>query len=449
MIVTRKHLPRRTFLRGLGATLALPLLDSMVPAFAGPTAGKAPTRLLFSYIPSGATMADWTPIGEGKDYTISRILKPLEAFRGDFSVLGGLDNHQGEALGDGAGDHARAGAAYLTGVHCKKTGGTDIHCGISVDQIAAQSIGSATRFASLELGGDDTRTVGACDSGYSCAYQNTLSWRTATSPIPPETNPRAVFERLFGTEDLSLSAEERARRSSERRSILDLVSEDTQRLQGNLGHADRRKIDEYLYAVREIEKRIQKAEREHPEFAPTVEKPAGVPVLFADYLKVMFDLQIAAMQADLTRVITFMYGREASQRTYGEIGISDPHHPLTHHQGKKDWIEKVTRINVYHAQNFAYFLGKLKSTQDGDGSLLDHSAVVYGGGISEGNTHNKTNIPTLVAGGANGRLKPGRHIVCPTGTPITNLFMTLLETMDVHPESIGDSTGKLGSLIDL
>ena len=449
MIVTRKYLARRTFLRGMGAALALPMLDSMVPAFAGPTAGKAPTRLLFSYIPSGATMADWIPSAEGKDYIISRILKPLEPFRNDFSILSGLDNHQGEALGDGAGDHARAGAAYLTGVHCKKTGGTDIHCGISVDQIAAKAIGSATRFASLELGGDDTRTVGACDSGYSCAYQNTLSWRTATSPIPPETNPRAVFERLFGTDDLSLSPAERARRASERSSILDLVSEDTQRLQGNLGRADRRKIDEYLYAVRQIEKQIQKAEKEHSEFVPTVEKPAGVPVLFADYLKLMFDLQVAAMQTDQTRVITFMYGREASQRTYGEIGISDPHHPLTHHGGKKDWIEKVTQINTYHTQNFAYFLAKLKSTQDGDGSLLDHVALVYGGGISEGNTHNKSNIPTLVVGRANGRLAPGRHIVYPKGTPITNLFLTLLDTMDVHPESIGDSTGKLEHLTNL
>jgi hypothetical protein len=429
--------------------VALPMLDSMVPAFAGPAAGKAPARLVFTYIPSGATMADWIPAKEGGDYEITRILKPLEAFRGDFSVLSGLDNRQGEALGDGAGDHARAGAAYLTGVHCKKTGGTDIHCGISVDQIAAKAIGGATRFASLELGGDDTRTVGACDSGYSCAYQNTLSWRTPTSPIPPETNPRAVFERLFGTEDLSLSPQERARRAAERSSILDLVSEDTRRLQGNLGQTDRRKMDEYLFAIREIEKQIQKAEKEHSEYAPGFDKPAGVPVLFRDYLKVMFDLQIAALQTDMTRVITFMYGREASQRTYGEIGIPDPHHPLTHHQGKKDWIEKVTRINAYHTQNFAYFLDKLKSTPDGDGSLLDHCSVVYGGGISEGNTHSKANIPTLLAGRANGRLKPGRHIAYAKGTPVTNLFLTLLDTMDVHPESIGDSTGKLEHLSDL
>jgi Protein of unknown function (DUF1552) len=449
MIVTRKHLSRRTLLRGMGAALSLPLLDSMTPAFAGPAATKAPTRLLFEYIPSGATMADWIPSTEGPDYAITRILKPIEAFRSDFSVLSGLDNHQGEALGDGAGDHARAGAAYLTGVHCKKTGGTDIHCGISVDQIAANAVGSATRFPSLELGGDDTRTVGACDSGYSCAYQNTLSWRTPTSPIPPETNPRAVFERLFGADDFSLTPEERARRAAERNSILDLVSDETKRLQGNLGQADRRKIDEYLFAVREIEKQIQKAENENAQLTPSIDKPAGVPVLFADYLKIMFDLQVAALQTDMTRVITFMYGREASQRTYGEIGIPDPHHPLTHHQGKKDWIEKVTRINVYHVQNFAYLLNKLKTTQDGDGTLLDHVALVYGGGISEGNTHSKVNIPTLVAGRANGRLKPGQHVAYAKGTPVTNLFLTLLDTMDVRPESIGDSTGKLEHLTGL
>ena len=290
-------------------------------------------------------------------------------------MLSGLDHHQADALGDGPGDHARAGAAYLTGVHCKKTGGTDIRCGISVDQIAAQKLASQTRFPSLELGCDDTRTVGACDSGYSCAYQNTLSWRTETSPLPPETNPRAVFERLFGAGDPNLPADVRARRAAARSSILDLIREDTQRMQGELGRADRRKIDEYLYAVREVEKRIESTESQHHEYAGMIEKPAGVPVLFKDYLKVMFDLQILALQGDLTRVITMMYGREGSQRTYGEIGIPEPHHPLTHHRGNPEWIEKFTRINVYHAENFAYFLGRLKSTPDGEGSLLDHSVA--------------------------------------------------------------------------
>jgi hypothetical protein len=448
MIVTRKHLPRRTFLRGLGAALALPMLDSMTPAFAAP-AGKSPTRLLFTYIPVGANMASWTPVGQGREYELSRILKPLEAFRGDFSVLSGLDHRQAEALGDGPGDHARAGAAYLTGVHCKKTGGTDIRCGVSVDQIAAQKTGPETRFPSLELGCDDTRTVGVCDSGYSCAYQNTLSWRTATSPLPPETNPRAVFERLFGAGDLNLPSDARARRAAARGSILDLVQQDTQRLRGELGRTDQRKIDEYLFAVREVEKQIQRSESEHVDLNGMIEKPAGVPVLFRDYLKVMFDLQILAMQADLTRVITMMYGREGSQRTYGEIGIPEPHHPLTHHRGNQEWIEKFTRINVYHAENFAYFLGRLKSTQDGDGSLLDHSVVVYGSGLSDPNAHSKINLPTVVAGRANGQLNPGRHIVYPSATPMSNLFMTLLSCLDVRPDSFGDSTGKLQYLADV
>jgi hypothetical protein len=430
------------FLRGAGAALALPLLDSMTPALTAGT-GKAPTRLLFTYIPVGANMPSWTPKGSGRQYEFSRILKPLEGFREDLLVLSGLDHQQAEALGDGPGDHARAGAAYLTGVHCKKTGGTDIRCGVSVDQIAAARTGADTRFPSIELGCDDTRTVGVCDSGYSCAYQNTLSWRTPTSPLPPETNPRAVFERLFGSGDVNLPPDVRARRAAARGSILDLVRDDTQNLRGELGKADQRKIDEYLFAVRAVEKQIERSEKDHPRFAGMIEKPAGVPVLFKDYLKVMFDLQILALQGDLTRVITMMYGREGSQRTYTEIGIPEPHHPLTHHRGNPEWIEKFTRINVYHAENFAYFLNKLKTTPDGEGSLLDHSAVVYGSGLSDPNAHSKINLPTVIAGRANGQLQPGRHVVYPSGTPMTNLFMSLLSCMDVHPESFGDSTGKV------
>lgn len=450
MTVMRKHLPRRTFLRGMGTVLALPMLDAMVPAFSRAAASpQAPTRLIITYVPVGSWPAAWNPTGEGRDYEMSRILKPIEEFRDDFSVIGGLDHHQAEALGDGAGDHARAGAAYLTGVHCRKTGGTDIHAGISFDQIAAQKTGKDTRFASIELGCDDTRTVGACDSGYSCAYQNTLSWRTPTSPLPPETNPRVIFERLFGTDDLSVPAEVRARRMAERKSILDMVREDTRRLENDLGRADRHKIDEYLFAVREVEKQIEAAEKDHHEYAGMIDKPAGVPVLFRDYLKLMFDLQILAMQGDLTRVTSLMYGREASLRTYGEIGIPEPHHPLTHHQGNKEWIEKFTKINVYHTENFKYFLTKLKTTQDGDGSLFDHAAILYGSGISEPNSHSKINLPTLITGKANGRFRGGRHIIYPKGTPMANLFMNLLDFMDVHPESIGDSTGKLDYLSGL
>ena len=451
MLVTRKHLSRRTLLRGLGTAVALPFLDSMVPAFGASTLDtQFPNRLFFTYIPIGAIMDEWFPTGGETDFEFKRILKPLTAFKSDLCVIGGLDHHTGYALGDGGGDHARAGACYLTGVHPKKTSGADIHAGVSVDQIIAAQNGSKTKFASIELGCDDTRTVGACDSGYSCAYQNSVSWRTPTSPMPPETNPRTVFERMFGTEDLSLPPAERARKAAARKSILDFVSDDTKRLEADLGPADRHKVDEYLYAVREIEKRIESAEHDQQrQFTPSIEKPAGVPVLFADYLKLMFDIQLLAMQADLTRTATFMIGREGSQRTYDEIGIPEPHYPLTHHRGNKDSIEKVTQINTFHAQQFAYFVGKMKATKEGDGNLLDHSMIVYGSGIADGSQHTHENLPILIAGRGNGAIKPGRFLTYPKGTPTTNLWLTLLDRMDVHPESVGDSTGRLEHLTNL
>jgi hypothetical protein len=450
MFVTRKHLSRRTLLRGLGAAVALPLLDSMVPAFGAPSAASTyPNRLFFTYIPIGAIMEEWFPTGGETDFQFKRILKPLTPFKEDLLILGNLDHNTGYALGDGGGDHARAGACYLTGVHPKKTSGADIHAGISVDQIVAKQKGSATKFASIELGCEDSRTVGACDSGYSCAYQNSVSWRTPNSPMPPETNPRVVFERMFGAEDLSLPADVRARKAAARKSILDFVSEDTKRLETDLGPADRHKIDEYLYAVREIEKRIENAEHEQRQFVPSVDKPAGVPVLFADYLKLMFDLQFLAIQADLTRTATFMIGREGSQRTYDEIGIPEPHHPLTHHRGNKESIEKVTQINTFHATQFAYFLEKMKATKEGDGSLLDHSMIVYGSGIADGSEHSHINLPILIAGKGNGALKTGRNLKYAAGTPTTNLWLTLLDRMDVHPEFIGDSTGRLEHLTGL
>ncbi len=450
MLVTRKSLSRRTLLKGLGTAVALPFLDSMVPAFAAPTLGATqfPNRLFFTYIPIGAIMDEWYPTGGETGFEFKRILKPVQAFREDLTVVGGLDHHTGYALGDGGGDHARAGACYLTGVHPKKTSGADIHAGVSVDQIIAANNGNKTRFASLELGCEDSRTVGACDSGYSCAYQNSVSWRTPTSPMPPETDPRVIFERMFGTEDLNVPADVRARKAAARKSILDFVSDDTKKLEADLGPSDRRKIDEYLYAVREIEKRIENAEKEHHDFIPSVGKPAGVPVLFADYLKLMFDLQLLAMQADLTRTATFMIGREGSQRTYDEIGIPDPHHPLTHHMGNKEKIEKVTQINTFHAEQLAYFLTKMKATKEGDGTLLDHSMVVYGSGIADGSQHTHVNLPILIAGHGNGALKGGRYIRYAEGTPTTNLWLTLLDRMDVHPESVGDSTGRLEHLTD-
>jgi hypothetical protein len=449
MIITGKHLPRRTFLKGIGTAIALPMLDAMTPALALTNQAKAPARLSIVYVPNGIVMKEWTPRAVGKDFEFTRILKPLEAYREDLFVLSGLDDHYGNALGDGPGDHARAGAAILTGVHCKKTAGADIQNGISADQVAAKILGSKTRLASIELGCEDSRTVGNCDSGYSCAYTNSISWRGVSTPNPPEVNPRMAFERLFGTTDYSLNAETRARRADYRKSILDMVREDTQKLNRNLGQADRRKIDEYLTAVREIEKQISIAEKDNHEIAPAIEKPAGIPPTFLEYAKLMFDLQIVAFQADLTRVATFMVGREGSMRVYPEIEVPDPHHPLTHHRNNLEWIERVTKINCLHVELFAYFLEKLKSTKEASGSLLDHSMVVYVSGLSDGNRHIHENLPVLLAGRGGGVFSPGRHIVYKRGTPITNLYLTLLERMGVQPERIGDSTGKLEQLTGL
>ena len=449
-IITRKQLPRRTFLRGLGATVALPMLDAMVPAMAFATSGaaKSPTRLAFSYVPNGVVMKDWTPATAGQAFEFTRTLQPLQAFREEVLVLSGLSHHNAEALGDGPGDHARAAACFLTGVHPRKTSGADIQAGVSVDQVVAQKLGGGTRFPSVELGCEDSRTVGNCDSGYSCAYTNSISWRTPNSPMPPETNPRAAFERLFGS-DVALDPETRARRRRYRSSILDVVSDRTNTLMGSLGAADRRKMDEYLYAIREIERRIEMAEKDTHPFKPTMEEPSGIPESFSEYVKLMYDLQILAFQADLTRVSTLVIGREGSTRTYGEIGVPDPHHPLSHHRGNPEFIEKLAKINQYHIEMFSYFLGKLKSTQDGDGSLLDHSMLVYGSAISDGNRHSHDDLPVLMAGRANGMLKTGRHVVYEKETPMTNLYLTLLDRMGIEPESIGDSTGQLQHVTDI
>jgi hypothetical protein len=447
MIITRKHLPRRTFLKGLGATIALPMLDAMRPALAAGAALEAPTRLAFVYVPNGVTLADWTPAAAGRSFAFSRILKPLEPFRDDLLVLSGLAQQNGRELGDGPGDHARAAASYLTGVHPRKTAGADIKNGISADQIIARHLASETRLASIELGCDDSRTVGNCDSGYSCAYTNSLAWRGETTPMPPETNPRLVFERLFGV-DAGLDPETRARRLRSRRSILDLVHERTRTLAGELGPADRRKIDEYLYSIRDIERQIERAEQDHRDFDPSIEKPSGIPIAYEEYVKLMFDMQLLAFQADVTRVSTMMMGREGSLRTYPEIGVPDPHHPLTHHGGKTDWVERVTRINEFHAALFAGFVQKLKATPDGDGTLLDHSMIVYGSGLADGNRHTHEDLPVLLVGRGGG-FSMGRHISYPSETPMTNLFLTLADRMGVRPESIGDSTGRIEHLSDV
>jgi len=449
MIVTGRHLPRRTFLKGLGAAVALPMLDAMTPAFARPaSAGTAPTRLSFVYVPNGVTLNQWTPSAAGRTFEFSRILKPLEPFRDRTMVLTGLAQQNGNALGDGPGDHARAAACYLTGVHPKKTAGADIQNGVSVDQIAAAHIGTETRFPSIELGCDESRTVGNCDSGYSCAYTNSVSWRSPTLPMPPETNPRLAFERMFGGLDAGLDPETRARRRRQRRSILDLVADRTNALVSTLGPSDRLKVDEYLTSVREIERRIQLAEQDTREITPDFEMPSGVPVTFAEYAALMYDIQAVAFQADLTRVATLMIGREGSLRTYPEIGVPDPHHPLTHHQNNPDWIEKITKVNTFHMELFSKFIGRLRSMPEGDGTVLDHSIIVYGSGISDGNEHTHEDLPVLLVGGGGGVLG-NRHVVYEANTPMTNLYLTLLDRIGVRQESIGDSTGQIAHLSEV
>jgi Protein of unknown function (DUF1552) len=436
-MIARKHLSRRTLLRGLGAAISLPLLDAMVPAFASTTTpAQTPLRLAYIYAPNGIFMKHWTPAADGADFELPRILAPLAPHRGNVNVLSGLTQNTGRALGDGDGDHARASATYLTGVHPKKADDTGLGAAVSVDQIAAAQVGAATRLPSLELACEDGRMVGSCDSSYSCAYNNTLSWRTPSTPLPPEVNPRVVFERLFGSVDENPA--ERQKRLHEETSILDFVSADTRRLTTQLGSSDHRKIDEYLTSVREIERRIQLAENDTAPPAPSFEKPAGVPADFADYSRLMFDLMLIAFQTNTTRVSTFMLGREGSQRAYRELGISDSHHPITHHAGKPDLIESVIRINTYHIQQFAYFVDRLKSTPDGDGTLLDHSSIVYGSGLSDGNRHQHNNLPVLLAGRSG-----GRHITYPAETPMNNLHLALLDRMGVHIDSLGDSSGEL------
>ncbi|HBY63844.1 MAG TPA: hypothetical protein DEH78_28800 [Solibacterales bacterium] len=442
-----KYLPRRTFLRGLGTTLALPLLDAMTPAFAK-TKGPAPLRMAFVYVPNGIHMPYFTPAAEGKAFELPRILAPLTPHRGDFLVLSGLTHHNGRALGDGPGDHARAAASYLTGVHPRKTAGADIRNGPSVDQIAAQHVGKATRFASLELGCEDGRLVGNCDSGYSCAYSNSLSWRSESTPMPPETNPRSVFERLFGNADFSESAEARARRQRYNKSILDFVTEDAKSLKASLGPTDQRKLDEYLHGVREIERRLQAAEQQSA-IVPTLDKPSGVPVEYEAYVKIMMDLMAVAFQADLTRVSTLMMAREGSNRAYREIGVSDGHHGLSHHMNNPEWIEKIAKINVFHMELFACMLEKFKSVKDGDGTLLDNTMLVYGSGLSDGNRHWHHDLPVIAAGRGKGNFHPGRHVRYPKDTPMTNLFVTMLDRMGVPEEKIGDSTGRLEQLSEL
>ena len=445
MMIFKKAIARRAFLRGIGATLALPLLDGMVPAFAGALdqAAKPVRRLGFVYVPNGIIMDKWTPATEGAAFELTPILEPLAAFRENILVLSGLDHKTALALaGEGAGDHARASATFLSGVHPKKTEGAGIQAGITVDQFAAQKLGKETQLMSLELALDSTEVVGSCDGGYSCAYTNTLSWRTSTTPLPMSNKPRAVFERLFGDSD-STNPKERLARIQRDRSILDFVTQDVTRLVKELGAEDRSKLTEYLEAIRDVERRIQMAEEQSSRELPTLQRPIGVPAKFTEHAKIMADLQVLAWQTDMTRVTTYMMGQESNTLVYDELGFSDSYHPLTHHQRDANKIAKVIQIDILHTQMFAYLLEKLRSTADGEGSWLDHSMLVYGCGISDGNLHTHDNLPILVAGGGAGQLKGGRHLRYANDPPATNLYVTLLDKLGIPVESFGDSTGKL------
>ena len=444
MLITKKSLPRRVFLRGMGATLALPLLDAMVPAASALTQTLAGTARRFGvvYVPNGMIMRSWTPEHEGAGFAFTPTLKPLERFRDNMLVVSGLDNVQ---VGSSA--HAGKSTAFLTGVTPVDTGSTqsateyDLRAGISADQILAKELGRQTQLASLELAIESRDVAGSCDAGYSCTYTNTISWRSTTTPLPMEPNPRAVFERLFGDSG-STDPRVRLARLQRKQSILDSVAESVASLERELGPRDQTRLGEYLDAVRDVERRIQKAEEQSAIELPLLDQPAGAPALYGEHARLMFDLQLLAYQSDLTRVITFMMAREVSGRTYPEIGISDSHHPTTHHRNRPELMSKVEQINLYHATLFAEYVEKLRSTPDGDGSLLDHMTLIYGAGMSDPNQHNPVNLPIVVLGGGVGA-PAGRHLVYPEGTPFTNLLVALLEKLGVPVEQLGASTGKV------
>ena len=446
MIVTRKALSRRTILRGMGATLALPLLDAMIPALtaAAETPAKGVPRLGVIYHPNGVIYDKWLPKGVGADFELSPTLAGLQPFKNQLTVVTGLSMDLAEALGDGGGDHSRACGGYLSGVHVKKSDAV-VEGGISMDQIAARAFERDTQLSSLQLQMDDNSLVGSCDVGYSCAYSSTLSWLTPTLPLMAENNPRVVFERLFGASD-STDPAVRAARLRQDRSILDSVMDRVKQLQRQLGAADNARVNDYMTSLRDIERRIQKTEEQSGKEVPDIARPAGIPEGFDEHARLLYDLQLLAYQADVTRVITFMYGREQSPRPYPQIGVPEPHHALTHHQNDPVKMEKCARIQQYHLKLFTDYLEKLRNTPDGDGSLLDHMIILYGSGISNSDRHTHGPLPTFVVGGGGGALKGGRHLVYPEHTPLTNLQLTLLNMLGVPAERIGDSTGQFKEL---
>ena len=446
MIISKRTLPRRTFLRGAGACIALPLLDAMVPALAQSTAPRA-KRIGFIYMPNGVAMNFdgvnfWTPKTVGNNFELSRILTPLAPYKSQLTVVSGLAQHQADAHDDGAnGDHTRATSSWLAGVHCKRTEGADVENGVTADQLAAAVLGKETPLPSLELAIDLNFLSGQCENSYACIYMNTLAWRSATSPLPTENNPRLVFERLFG---LGGTTAQRVALAQENRSILDSVTADLAKLSRTLGPNDRTHVDGYLESVREVERRIAAVEHLGDDAGlPSLDRPRGIPENFGDHVRLMYELQWLAFQADMTRVVTFMLGRELNFRTYPEIGFLEGHHGVSHHGDRPEQLEKLAKLNTYQTELFAEFLAKLKATPEGDGNLLDHSLFLYGASLSNPNLHAHYDLPLALVGGAGGALVGNRHVVFPAETPMTNLLLAMLDKVGVPTPQLGDSTGPL------
>jgi hypothetical protein len=440
------RLSRRTVLKGLGTTIALPFLEAMAPAAAfGEAPAAAPLRMAFLYVPNGKNIKEWTPIGEGAGFELSPTLEPLTPVKDKIIVFSGLAQRKAFANGDGPGDHARAMATFLTCCQARKTSGADIKVGVSIDQAAAQKIGKATRFASLELGCEPGRDAGSCDSGYSCAYSNNLSWRSESTPNYKEIDPRLVFDRLFGNGKVDAAQD---KRDLARKSVLDYVSEDANDLKRKLGAVDQRKLDEYLSGIREIEQRLMKAGEGQPGTAQTeMRRPIGWSrEKYQEHLRLMADLLVMAFRTDQTRIATFAFANDGSNRSYRFIDVPEGHHDLSHHQGDKTKLEKIKKINTFHVTQLSYLLQKLNEVKEGDGTLLDHSMIVYGSGIGDGNRHNHDQLPIIFAGGGNGTIKTGRHIKLSRETPMANLYLAMLDRMGAPLDSFGDSTGKLTGL---
>jgi hypothetical protein len=441
------RISRRTVLRGVGTVMALPFLEAMLPralASAAAAATPSPRRMAFLYVPNGAIMSDWTPSTEGAGFELPEILKPLAPYREDLLVLSDLTCDKARPNGDGGGDHARASSAFLTGCQARKTAGANFRSGISADQVAAARLGDQTRLPSLELGIERYRGTGNCDSGYSCVYEHTMSWRSPTSPLPTEVEPKNVFDRLFAERP---NDPDRLKRNRLRASVLDTVLDDARGLEGRLGGSDRQKLDQYMTCVRELELRIARSETLPPvQPPPGATAPQSVPADLSEHFRLMCDLMVMAFQTDVTRVATCMFAREGSEQKYNMIGISEGHHELTHHRNDPAKIAKVREINTYHIQQYAYLIGKLKSIPEGEGTLLDNCMIAYGSGNSDGNRHTHDNLPILLAGKGGGSLKTGRHIRSPKETPVNNLWLAMLDRMGVPTPSLGDSTGKLEGL---